>query len=270
MIPFAKYNCSGRILTTRIAPFYLLPVVLHTPFLSVSAFFPCFNDAGTIARLVILANEILREVTKDYEIIVVDDGSTDHSVAVLEELLRSRSVPFRIVCHPRNLGYGGALRTGFAEATKDWVFYTDGDAQYDVVELCRLLAAVDDVVDVVQGYKLTRQDAWHRVLIGAVYREVARVVFCLKIRDVDCDFRLIRRSILQKIALEHNSGIICVELVRKLQDAGARFVEVPVHHYRRPCGRSQFFTAPRIVEVVFDMVRLWWRLTVRQAGRRSM
>jgi len=94
-------------------------------------------------------------------------------------------------------------------------------------------------------------------------------MFCLKIRDVDCDFRVIRRSVLQKIALEHNSGIICLELVRKLQDAGARFIEVPVHHYPRKYGRSQFFTAPRIAEVVFDMVRLWWRLMVRHRARQS-
>jgi glycosyltransferase involved in cell wall biosynthesis len=207
--------------------------------------------------------------SSDYEIIVVDDGSTDHSVAVLEEILRTRSVPLRLVRHPRNLGYGGALRTGFAGATKDWVFYTDGDAQYDVAELRRLLTLVDDGIDVVQGYKITRHDAWHRVLLGAVYRKVARIVFCLKIRDVDCDFRLIRRSVLQKIALQHNLGIICVELVRKLQDAGARFVEVPVHHYRRSYGRSQFFTAPRIAEVILDMMRLWWRLMVRRPVRRS-
>jgi glycosyltransferase involved in cell wall biosynthesis len=199
----------------------------------------------------------------------VDDGSTDHSIEVLDELLKSGSVPLRLVRHPRNLGYGGALRTGFAEATKDWVFYTDGDAQHDVAELRKLLAVIDDGVDVVQGYKLRRQDAWHRVLIGAVYREVARIVFCLKIRDVDCDFRLIRRSVLQKIALEHNSGIICLELVRKLQDVGARFAEVPVHHYRRRYGRSQFFTAARIAEVGLDMVRLWWRLMIRQPARRS-
>ena len=241
-----------------------------TSYLSVSAFFPCFNDAGSIASLVARANAILREVTTNYEIIVVDDGSTDHSVAVLEELLRSRSVPLRLVRHPRNLGYGGALRTGFAEATKDWIFYTDGDAQYDVAELRSLLALVNDGIDVVQGYKLTRQDPWYRVLLGAVYRKVAIIMFCLKIRDVDCDFRLIRRSILQQIALEHNSGIIGLELVRKLQDAGARFVEVPVHHYRRQYGRSQFFTARRVMKVGFDMVRLWWRLVVRRAAKRSL
>jgi len=258
-------------LTPHVAAFYDPGVLLVSvrPSLSVSAFFPCFNDAGTIASLVVLANETLQEIATDYEIIVVDDGSTDHSVTVLGELLRSRSVPLRLVRHPRNLGYGGALRTGFAEATKDWVFYTDGDAQYDVTELRGLLSLVHDGIDVVQGYKLTRQDAWHRVLIGVVYREVARIMFCLKIRDVDCDFRLIRRSVLQKIALEHNSGIICLELVRKLQDAGARFIEVPVHHYPRKYGRSQFFTAPRIAEVVFDMVRLWWRLMVRHGARQS-
>jgi glycosyltransferase involved in cell wall biosynthesis len=240
-----------------------------TPPPSVSVFFPCFNDGGTIGSLVALANETLKEITSDYEIIVVDDGSVDHSAVVLEELLKSGSFPLRLVRHRCNLGYGGALRTGFAEATKDWVFYTDGDAQYDVAELRKLWALADDGIDVVQGYKLTRQDAWHRVLLGAIYRKMATIMFRLKIRDVDCDFRLIRRSVLQKIVLEHNSGIICLELVRKLQDAGARFAELPVHHYQRRYGRSQFFTATRIAEIGLDMARLWWRLMIRQPARRS-
>jgi glycosyltransferase involved in cell wall biosynthesis len=125
-------------------------LVAVTSPLSVSAFFPCYNDGGTIGRVVLLANKTL-EVVDDYEIIVVDDGSTDHSLSVLEELVRSSSVPLRLVRHPQNRGYGGALRTGFAEATKDWVFYTDGDAQYDVAELGKLLPLVNDGVDVVQG-----------------------------------------------------------------------------------------------------------------------
>jgi glycosyltransferase involved in cell wall biosynthesis len=256
-------------LTTGVVESKITRVLLVTSFMSISAFFPCYNDGGTIARVVSLANKTLQEVVDDYEIIVVDDGSTDHSFSVLEELLKSKSMPLRLVRHPRNLGYGGALRTGFAVATKDWVFYTDGDAQYDVAELRKLVALVDDRVDVVQGYKLTRQDPWHRILIGAAYRRVASVLFSLKIRDVDCDFRLLRRSVLQKIDLEHNSGIVCLELVRKLQDVGARFVEVPVHHYRRSYGRSQFFTPRCIAEVGIDMVRLWWRLVVRHAATGS-
>jgi glycosyltransferase involved in cell wall biosynthesis len=241
-----------------------------TSLLSVSAFFPCYNDGRTIGRVVILADKTLREVVDDYEIIVIDDGSTDHSLSVVEGLLSSSSLPLRLVRHPHNRGYGGVLRTGFAEATKDWVFYTDGDAQYDVAELRKLLALIDDGVDVVQGYKLKRHDPWHRILIGVFYRRVASILFSLRIRDVDCDFRLLRRSLMQKIELEYDSGIVCLELVRKLQDVGARFVEVPVCHYRRSYGRSRFFTLRRILEVGIDMARLWWRLVVRQraGGRR--
>jgi glycosyltransferase involved in cell wall biosynthesis len=244
-------------------------LVTVTSLLSVSAFFPCYNDGGTIGRVVILANKTLQGVVDDYEIIVVDDGSTDHSLNILEELLRSGSVPLRLVRHPQNRGYGGALRTGFAEATKDWVFYRDGDAQYDVAELRKLLALIDDGVDVVQGYKLKRQDPWHRLLIGAFYRRVASILFSLRIRDVDCDFRLLRRSLMQKVELEYDSGIVCLELVRKLQDVGARFVEVPVCHYRRSYGRSQFFNLRRILEVGIDMARLWWRLVVRRRAGGS-
>jgi glycosyltransferase involved in cell wall biosynthesis len=240
-----------------------------TSLLSVSAFFPCYNDGGTIGRVVILADKTLREVVDDYEIIVVDDGSTDHSLSVLEKLLRTSALPLRLVRHPRNRGYGGVLRTGLAAATKDWVFYTDGDAQYDVAELRKLVALIGDGVDVVQGYKLKRQDPWHRILIGACYRKAASILFSLRIRDVDCDFRLLRRSLTQKIVLEYDSGIICLELVRKLQDVGARFVEVPVCHYRRLYGRSQFFTLWRVLAVGIDMTRLWWRLVVRQRTRGS-
>jgi glycosyltransferase involved in cell wall biosynthesis len=236
---------------------------------TVSAFFPCYNDGGTIGRVVILADKILQKFVDDYEIIVVDDGSTDHSLTVLEDLLRTNAVPFRLVRHQQNRGYGGVLRTGFAEATKDWVFYTDGDAQYDVAELRKLVALIDDDVDVVQGYKLKRQDPWHRILIGSIYRRVGSILFSLRVRDVDCDFRLLRRSLIQKIELEYDSGIVCLELVRKLQDVGARFVEVPVCHYRRLYGRSQFFTPRRIAEVGIDMARLWWRLVVRREARGS-
>jgi glycosyltransferase involved in cell wall biosynthesis len=239
------------------------------PYLSISAFFPCYNDAGTIVSVVTRASLALREVTGDYDIVVVDDGSIDQSPVVLEEFQKIASVSFRVVRHPHNLGYGGALRTGFAQATKDWVFYTDGDAQYDVAELQNLTSLVRDGVDVVQGYKLARRDPWYRILLGAVYRRTAQVLFGLKIRDVDCDFRLIRRSVLDKIELEYDSGIVCLELVRKLQDVGARFEEVAVRHYPRSSGRSQFFTPRRVAEVIIDMLRLWWRLVVRHGARAS-
>lgn len=233
---------------------------------SVTAFFPCFNDGGTIASMVWLAELTLPKLTDDYEIVVIDDGSTDHSGVILAEL--ERHLPhLRVVTHERNLGYGSALRSGFAAAAKDLIFYTDGDFQYDVAEVVDLFAALRDDVDVVNGYKISRSDPVHRKIIGRIYHHVMRLLFGFRLRDVDCDFRLIRRSVFDRVRLESTSGIICVEMIKKMHDAGCRFAEVPVHHFFRVYGRSQFFNVRRVVRVGLDALRLWWRLVVRGQGR---
>jgi glycosyltransferase involved in cell wall biosynthesis len=225
---------------------------------SVSAFFPCYNDEATIARMVELAGKTLDQCGIDGEIIVINDGSTDGSAEVLASL--SEVEPrLRVVTHASNRGYGGALLSGFAAATRDWVFYTDGDAQFDPTELANLVEAASDDVDVVQGYKLRRADNMARRVIGRIYHRFVSFAFRLEIRDTDCDFRLIRRSMLERITLVHSTGVICVELVRKLQDSGARFVEVPVHHYAREHGQSQFFRFTRVASTLTDLVGLWFR-----------
>jgi glycosyltransferase involved in cell wall biosynthesis len=237
---------------------------------SVSAFFPCYNDEATIARMVELAGKTLDQCGVDGEIIVINDGSTDGSAAVLASL--SGVEPrLRVVTHSSNRGYGGALLSGFAAATRDWVFYTDGDAQFDPTELANLVAAASDDVDVVQGYKLRRADNVARRVIGRIYHRFVSVAFRLEIRDTDCDFRLIRRSMLEQITIVHSTGVICVELVRKLQDSGARFVEVPVHHYAREHGQSQFFRFTRVASTLTDLVGLWFRevLLHRRDARRA-
>src|SRR5437868_14659992 len=188
---------------------------------SISAFFPAYNDAGTIASMVVLADRTLRHLTDDYEVIVVNDGSKDHTAQILSEL-EAAYPRLRVVNHPTNLGYGSALRTGLSSATKDWIFYTDGDAQYDVRELEELVPLMTDDVDIVNGYKISRSDPWHRIIIGHIYRTIIKLAFGLKIRDVDCDFRLIRRKEFNKVRLFSNSGTICVEMVKSLQDAGLR------------------------------------------------
>src|SRR5262249_38664466 len=147
----------------------------------------------------------------------------------------------RVVTHDQNRGYGAALLSGFAASTKQWVFYTDGDGQFDPAELEALVARASDDVDVVQGFKLSRADTLFRTVVGRIYHRGVAFMFALHVRDTDCDFRLIRREALDRIELVHTSGVICVELVRKLQDSGARFVEVGVHHYERRYGRSRFF-----------------------------
>mgnify|MGYP001605102971 CR=1 FL=1 len=238
---------------------------------SISVFFPCYNDAGTIGSMVILAFEVLSEISEDYEVIVVDDGSTDASRDILKELKIRYKDRFRVIEHEKNMGYGGALRTGFKNAAKELIFYTDGDAQYDVRELKKLLALMGDDTDVVNGFKTKRSDPYYRVLIGKIYHNLMKSMFNLKIRDVDCDFRLMRKRIFEKINLEYASGVICVEMVKKIQDAGFRFREVGVTHYFRAYGKSQFFNFKRIIDVGAHILILWWKLVVikRSKGRRS-
>jgi glycosyltransferase involved in cell wall biosynthesis len=237
---------------------------------SVSAFFPCYNDELAIPKMVrdvrgalVGDSEAPDAGITDFEIIVVDDGSKDGSVAVLREL--QHEVPeLRLVLHEVNRGYGGALLSGFGAATKEWVFYTDGDAQYDASEITRCLAAATDDVDVVQGYKIGRGDPWYRKVIGRVYHHVVKLLFRLHVRDTDCDFRLIRRSLLDRVELTSTSGVICVEMMCKFERAGARFVEVGVSHYERPHGRSQFFRIPAVARSARQLMALWWTLVIRR------
>jgi glycosyltransferase involved in cell wall biosynthesis len=228
---------------------------------SISAFFPCYNDEATIGSMVGLALVTIDRVRVDGEVIVINDGSTDESAHVLKDLSDEHS-RLRVVTHERNRGYGGALLSGFASATKQWVFYTDGDAQFDPAELELLVMKAAPEVDVVQGYKIRRADNLARRVIGRVYHRFVAFMFGLKIRDTDCDFRLIRKSVLDRVHLEHSSGVICVELVKKLQDAGARFVEVPIHHYPRLHGQSQFFKLSAVAGSLKDLALLWFRLVV--------
>jgi glycosyltransferase involved in cell wall biosynthesis len=233
-----------------------------------SVFFPAYNDSGTIASMVIGAVQAASALTADYEVIVVNDGSVDSTPTIVDEL--ARTYPHvRVVHHPKNRGYGGALQTGFRSATKELIFYTDGDAQYDPAELSELWRAMGPGVDLVNGYKISRSDPLHRIIIGRVYHHVVSLLFGLKVRDVDCDFRLMRRAIFERIDLQKTSGVICLEMMKKIQDAGFHIVEVPVHHYHRAFGKSQFFNFRRIAKTGVDVLRLWYALVIRRRHRRA-
>ena len=242
---------------------------------SLSVFFPAYNDAPSLPGLVAKTFAVLRQHVADFEVTVVNDGSTDLSAAVLERLVLVHGPRLRVVTHEVNRGYGGALRSGFESATKDFVFYTDGDGQYDVNELPKLLALMDDRVSFVNGYKLERNDPWHRIFIGKTYNRLARLMFGVHLKDIDCDFRLIRRSLLELIKLDSTSGTICVELVRKLELCGMQVAEVGVHHYPRVHGKSQFFRLKSLTTTFYQLLRLWWwilvapRLGMKRANAHS-
>jgi glycosyltransferase involved in cell wall biosynthesis len=231
-------------------------------FASLSVFFPAYNDALSLPGLIHKTFAVLDRHVDDYEVVVVNDGSYDNTGQVLEELRREFASRMRVVTHPENRGYGAALRTGFASATKAFVFYTDGDSQYDVDELPRLLALVSPKTGLINGYKLERHDPAHRIWIGSIYNLCARLMFRIRIRDIDCDYRLIRRSVLENLKLTSTSGTICVELVRKLELSGCEVKEIGVHHYPRLYGQSQFFRLRSLATTFYQLVRLWIRLVI--------
>jgi glycosyltransferase involved in cell wall biosynthesis len=249
------------------------------PARQISAFFPCFNDAGTIASMVMEALVVLRDLASEYEVIVIENGSSDYAWDVLDELERLYGPDgvdprdrgrVRVLRFAEALDYGGALRAGFDACRHDLIFYTDGDGQYDVRELRVLCDALDREeaagrpVDVVMGNKITRRDPLHRRFISWAYHHSMSLVFQFKVHDVDCDFRLIKRHIFDRVLLTQNSGTIALELMSKVQYAGYRVVEVPVNHYHRAYGVSQFFRIGRLVRVAISLAKLWYWLRVQK------
>ena len=237
---------------------------------SISAVFPAYNDAPTIGGLVDQTFALLKSMGRNFEIVVVDDGSVDSTAEVLEQLKAQYGEKLRTVRHAVNRGYGAALRAGFAAATKELVFYTDGDGQYDPAELPLLLERLTPSIGLVNGYKIKRHDPLYRIVVGKTYNVFVRLVFRLKVRDVDCDFRLIRRVLLQQARLQSDSGVICVEIISSLQRLGCQMAEVPVHHYPRPAGRSQFFRFRAVSETLIQLVYLFFHKppVIRSASQR--
>jgi len=224
---------------------------------SLSVFFPAYNDAPSLPGLIAKTFDVLRAHAADYEVVVVNDGSHDNTAEVLESLRAQYHPYMRVVTHEVNRGYGGALRSGFAAATRDFVFYTDGDGQYDVDDLPKLMSLVNDEVGLVNGFKLERNDPWHRVWIGKTYNRFARFLFGVNLSDIDCDFRLIRRKLMDDIELVSTSGTICVELVRKIEMSPYQVRETGVRHLPRLHGRSQFFRVKSLLTTFYQLLRLY-------------
>jgi len=230
---------------------------------SITTFFPVYNDWGTISSMVFLVDSMLENIASDYEIILVDDGSNGITKRVLEEL--SRKVPrLKVITHTKNKGYGAALKTGIYNSKFDLIFYTDSDAQYNPEELKLLFDKLDDDIDVVNGYKISRSDPIYRKILGRLYHYITKLMFGFKIRDIDCDFRLMRKRVFQDIVLEYNSGVICVEMITKITKRGYKFTEVPVHHYYRVSGKSEFFNFFRIFQVIKNLIKLWYKIQFKK------
>ena len=227
---------------------------------ALSYFFPAHNEEANLETLVAEALVALPVLAGRFEIIIIDDGSRDVTPVLADELAaRHRQV--RVIHHPRNLGYGAALRTGLGAARYDLIAFTDGDRQFRVADLGRLLERLNgsDSPDVVVGYRLRRADPLVRTLYARTYRLANRLFFGLAIRDVDCAAKLFRRQALTGIALESGGAFLSAELLIKLSAAGRRIAQVGIPHYPRTAGAA---TGARL-SVIWRAVKDFWSLRLR-------
>jgi glycosyltransferase involved in cell wall biosynthesis len=230
---------------------------------ALSYFFPAHNEEANLRGLVGEALETLPRLADSFEIVIVDDGSRDATPAIADELAAAHP-EVRAVHHPVNLGYGAALRSGFAAARYDVLGFTDGDRQFHVEDLGRLLERLEasDVrprPDVVAGYRIQRADPLVRTVYARLYRLANRIFFGLKVRDVDCACKVFRRDALRDIAVESGGAFFSAELLIKLSAAGHEIDEVGVPHYPRVAG-SPTGAKP---SVVLRAVRDFWLLRLR-------
>jgi len=203
---------------------------------SITVFFPCHNEQDNVSRVTRQAVTVLEGLGADYEVIVVDDGSTDATGQIADELAAANPC-VRVIHHPGNLGYGAALQSGFRAATREWVFYTDGDGQFDIGEMPALLPLLAEY-DIVSCYRVNRQDNIVRKINGWLWTRVICLAFSLKIRDVDCAFKLYRRAIFDKIKMESTGALIDTEILARAARKGYRITQRGVHHYPRTAGRQ--------------------------------
>lgn len=236
---------------------------------TLSLVLPAHNEEGNIEWVVREALATLPALFRDCEIIIVDDGSGDATPA-LADALAAEDARVRAIHHPRNRGYGAALRSGFAAARGDRIMFMDADRQFDIRELAKLAPFVGQH-DIVAGYRLRRNDPWRRVALGAGFNVLVKILFGVRVRDIDCGFKVFRADLLRTLDLQAPGALLNTEILALARRQGATLVEVGVNHYPRPIG-EQSGGSPRVVlRALGEMTHLWARLRAlpRAAAGRS-
>jgi len=201
---------------------------------SISVFFPCYNEQDNVSRTTEQALAVLEKLGADFEVIIVDDGSSDATGRIADEIA-GRNSSVKVVHHPTNLGYGAALQSGFKTATKQLVFYTDGDGQFDITEMPPLLPLMAQY-DIVSCYRLNRQDNLIRKINAWCWTKLVCLLFRMKIRDIDCAFKLYKREIFDNITLLSAGALIDTEVLARAIRKGYTVTQKGVHHYPRRAG----------------------------------
>ena len=203
---------------------------------SISVFFPCYNEKDNITRTTEQAVTVLEKLGCDFEVIIVNDGSSDGTAQIADELA-SKNTNVKVIHHPTNLGYGAALQSGFRAATKELVFYPDGDGQFDINEMPPLLDLIEQC-DVVSCYRLNRQDNFIRKINGRCWTKLGCMLFKMKIRDIDCAFKLYKTEIFDNIKMLSTGALIDTEILARVTAKGYTIMQKGVHHYPRTAGEQ--------------------------------
>lgn len=225
---------------------------------SLSIFFPCYNEAENVGPMMEQAVKVGEGYGIDYEVIVVDDGSSDRSAEIVRNWT-AKNPRVRLVRHEKNLGYGAALRTGLKAATKDLVLLTDGDNQFHLSDIEKLFTKIDSC-DVVVGHRQDRRDKSYRRLNGFLWTQMSRMLFGLQVRDIDCAFKLFRRKCLENLELRSDYLLIHAEILARLKKKGARIEEIGITHYPRFAGTATATRLWPMLKSVGELVRLYWQI----------
>lgn len=225
---------------------------------SISVFFPCYNEQDNVARTVKQALTVLENLKADYEVIVVDDGSRDETAQIADEIA-GRNSRVKVIHHKTNLGYGAALQSGFKAATKEIVFYTDGDGQFDINEMPALLPMIAQF-DIVSCYRLNRQDPIIRRINAWCWTKLVCLLFGMKIRDIDCAFKLYKRQIFDNIELSSTGALIDAEILARATRKGYSITQKGVHHYPRTAGEQTGANLKVILRAFRELFKLYRRI----------
>ncbi len=220
-----------------------------------SVFLPAYNEEENIVRVAEGVLKALPEFAEKFELVIVNDGSKDRTQELAERLAGERG-EVRVVSHPANRGYGAALKTGFASARYENIFFMDGDGQLDISELDRLITLFPEC-DIAAGFRIKRNDPLHRVMNGKAYNILVRILFGLHVRDIDCAFKLIRKKVTDTVKLDSESQFLSAEFLIKSQKAGFRIKQAGVHHYPREKGVPTGNKPGVVIDSFKELFRLW-------------
>lgn len=232
------------------------------PLKSLTVFFPVFNEEENIPLLIDSASRIIPQLALDYELIIIDDGSTDQSLNIAQELTAKKK-QWLIIAHPKNLGYGEVLKTGIKAAKKEWLFFTDADLQFNLQELTDFLPYTNQYQAII-GYRVKRAEGFSRSINARLFKTYIDLLFRLHVKDIDCAFKLIKTDLLKNLTLNSGSAFTSSEILYRLKKKKIKFKELPVSHYPRRYGEATGANLKVIIKACYEALMTYLNIKFKK------